>query len=136
MKLLYSFTALVVLVVSACGGEADQESMAGLGGRWICNIEKQYECTRDGCVSRKSSVKIIIDFETGKFSRCPGPICDSFPFQFYQDPLVSVLVGKMDRARGAHFSVDNDGTNFVESVSQSAGTKSSFGNCKPEETTK
>jgi hypothetical protein len=132
MKTLYAFSVLFFLVVSACSRESDKESMASVGGRWTCNIEKQYDCTRDGCVPRNPRIVIVIDFDKGKFSRCTGSVCDSYLFQVYEDPLVSVLVGKMDRARGAHFSVDKDGTNFVESVSQGAWTKSSFGNCEPE----
>ena len=129
MKIQYFVTAFVFLLLSACGGNSDEKSMTSIGGKWTCEIEKQYQCSRDGCNSRDPRIKIIIDFETGKFSRCTLTACDAYDFQSHEDLLLSVLVGKMDRARGAHFVVDIDGTNFVESVSQGAWTNSSFGNC-------
>ena len=135
MKILYSFVVFVFLVVSACSSGSDEESMARVGGRWACKIEKQYQCTQDGCTSRTPRVAIIIDFDNGKFDRCTGSACDSYSFQFHEDLLLSVLVGKMEMARGAHFVVDNDGTNFVESVSRGAWTNNLFGTCTPEITT-
>jgi hypothetical protein len=131
MKIVYFFIVSAFLVVSACGGKSDQKSMTSVGGKWTCNIEKQYQCTWDGCAPRDPRIEIIIDFDNNKFSRCTLTACDSYLFESYEDPLLSVLVGKMDRARGAHFVVDIDGTNFVESVSQGPWTTSSFGNCEP-----
>jgi hypothetical protein len=132
MNLLYYFIVLVFLLLSACGGQSDEKSMTSIGGKWTCNIEKQYQCSRDGCNPRDPRIKIIIDFDNDKFSRCTLTACDSYVFESFEDPLLSVLIGKMDRARGAHFVVDIDGTNFVESVSQGAWTNSSFGNCEQE----
>lgn len=131
----FPFNILIVLCLSACGGEPDEELMLSVGGRWACEIEKQYECTREGCTQRDRPPKIIVDFDAGEVSRCMARGCDAHPFKFQEDPLLSVLVGKIDRARGAYFVVDSDGTNFVESVSQGAWTISSFGNCEPETAT-
>lgn len=135
MKILFPFIIPVLLLLTACGGEPEEEFMANVGGRWECAIEKQYECTRDGCTQRTRPERIVVDFDGGQVDRCSARGCNSHPFKFYEDPLLSVLIGKMDRARGAYFVVDNDGTNFVESVSQGAWTISSFGTCAPEETT-
>ena len=136
MKILYSFTMLLFLVLSACGRESGEESQADVDGQWACTIEKQYECTRDGCVPRERPPKIVIDFDKGQFSRCTGLDCDAYPFKIFEDPLLSVWVGKIERARGAYFVVDSDGSNFVESVSQGAWTISSFGSCEAEIVTK
>lgn len=133
MKLQFAVTVAVLLFLSACGGEPEEEFMADVGGQWGCDIEKQYECTRDGCAQRERPERIVIDFDGGEVGRCSARGCDSHPFKFYEDPLLKVLIGKMDRARGAYFVVDNDGTNFVESVSQGAWTISSFGTCVPKE---
>ena len=133
MKILYSLIAIVFLFLSACGGGSNEKSMATVGGKWKCKLEKQYQCSRDGCNPRDPRMDIIIDFDIAKFSRCTLTGCDSYAFEFYEDPSLLVLVGKMDRARGAHFVVDLDGTNFVESVSQGAWTNSSFGNCEQQE---
>ena len=136
MKLLYFLAVLVFLVLSACSSGSDKKSMTSIGGKWTCKIEKQYQCSRDGCTPRDPRMEIIMNFDEAKFSRCTLTGCDSYPFEFYEDLVRSLLVGKMDRARGAHFVVDSDGTNFVESVSQGASTNSSFGNCIAEVTTK
>ena len=85
------------------------------------------------CESRRTRAEIKLDFDNGEYSRCEGTLCDTFPVNFREDRVLSLLVGRMERARGAHFVVDDDGTNFIESVTQSASTTSSFGNCVPEE---
>ncbi|MEK6710862.1 MAG: hypothetical protein AABZ64_09815 [Nitrospinota bacterium] len=103
----------------------------GLASRaplWRCEPARKFACEREGCAEEGDRAWLALDFARGTYRRCDRRGCETHPMAH----RVSGIFTLIDLAGGGAFlKAVNDGSAYVEAVSEKSGVVLSFGACAP-----
>lgn len=132
MKIINLFIAIAIL--SICPPNINvahsKEALFFQKSSWTCNVSVHQACTPEECTKRETKPIIKIDFNRNEYQRCFVGKCDIYEMTTKAWGMYSII--EFNRGGGSYFMVTNDGSEFVESITQGIWTLSSFGQCKSE----
>ena len=139
---LFFLAALLLLGSPAAGDGIDPEPERsygdvlllygkGLAGRaplWRCEPARKLACGREGCADERDRARVTLDFARGAYRRCDRKGCETRPMTH----RVSGIFTLIDLGGGGAFlKAVNDGSEYVEAMSEKDGAALTFGACVP-----
>jgi hypothetical protein len=103
----------------------------GLAGRaplWRCEPVRKLACGREGCADGRDLARVTLDFARGAYRRCDRKGCETRPMTHRVSGIFTLVE---PGGGGAFLKAVNDGSEYVEAVSEKGGAALSFGACAP-----
>lgn len=103
----------------------------GLAGRaplWRCEPARKLACGREGCADERDRARVTLDFARGAYRRCDRKGCETRPMTHRVSGMFTVIDLP---GRGVFLKAVNDGSEYVEAVSEKGGAALTFGACAP-----
>jgi hypothetical protein len=105
--------------------------LADRAPRWRCPVRVRYICSSRGCeVGAGAATWLVLDFAQGRYQRCDGQGCDTYPLRHAAAGIYTTASPGMHR--GTVLKLVNDGSEFAEAASLGTTLVNSFGSCAPE----